>query len=126
MSIACKNRCEDQVRLTDSLIADNIRNAPYVNKAVRPGQTNRFFLPGLLLGSGLLCLLWGIHDYRNSGDIGMVFSLGVILIIYSLPRMFGAVQASRTQPYSSGFCQRCGYDMRGNLSGKCPECGRKM
>lgn len=27
--------------------------------------------------------------------------------------------------YPSGFCQNCGYDLTGNVSGVCPECGTK-
>ena len=26
-------------------------------------------------------------------------------------------------PYPSGCCQQCGYDLTGNVSGMCPECG---
>ena len=54
-SIACQNRCEDDVRLSDSMTADNIRNMPYVNSVLRSAQSNRLILPGLLIGSGLLC-----------------------------------------------------------------------
>ena len=25
--------------------------------------------------------------------------------------------------YPAGRCQRCGYDLTGNVSGRCPECG---
>ncbi len=32
----------------------------------------------------------------------------------------------RTWPYPPGHCSRCGYDMTGNESGVCPECGTKI
>ena len=28
--------------------------------------------------------------------------------------------------FPEGCCQRCGYDLRGNVSGRCPECGRAV
>lgn len=29
----------------------------------------------------------------------------------------------RDRPFPPGHCQKCGYDLTGNLSGVCPECG---
>lgn len=29
----------------------------------------------------------------------------------------------RDRPFRRGHCQWCGYDLRGNMSGRCPECG---
>ncbi len=124
-SIACKGRCEDQIRLIDTMIRDNIRNMPYVNRVVQSSQSSKFVLPVLLLGSGLLCCVWAIYDYRQSGKIGLLFTTGIILMIYGLPRLISAIHVSRTQPYPAGHCRRCGYNLRGNTSGQCPECGRK-
>ncbi len=28
--------------------------------------------------------------------------------------------------YPTGHCQRCGYDLTGNISGRCPECGEEL
>jgi hypothetical protein len=30
----------------------------------------------------------------------------------------------RTKPRPAGHCQNCGYDLTGNVSGRCPECGK--
>ena len=32
----------------------------------------------------------------------------------------------RRSRYPFGFCQACGYDLTGNVSGRCPECGRAI
>ena len=32
---------------------------------------------------------------------------------------------SRRARYGAGRCARCGYDLTGNVSGVCPECGAK-
>jgi hypothetical protein len=29
-------------------------------------------------------------------------------------------------PSDSGCCERCGYNLTGNVSGRCPECGRQL
>jgi hypothetical protein len=35
---------------------------------------------------------------------------------------FGFYHASRPDPASRDCCE-CGYDLTGNISGRCPECG---
>jgi len=37
--------------------------------------------------------------------------------------LVGAVVASRWKVARAGCCAECGYDLRGNVSGRCPECG---
>lgn len=32
----------------------------------------------------------------------------------------------RNRPFPNGRCQRCGYDLTGNVSGRCPECGEAI
>jgi hypothetical protein len=44
----------------------------------------------------------------------------VCLIFRWLPRQ------DRWQRSSQGLCTRCGYDLRGNCSGTCPECGTTL
>ena len=34
-----------------------------------------------------------------------------------------AYRFSRWEKYAKGMCRKCGYDLRGNTSGVCPECG---
>ncbi len=41
------------------------------------------------------------------------------LLIWSIVAGLTLPQAS----YLDGHCRRCGYDLRGNVSGRCPECG---
>lgn len=32
----------------------------------------------------------------------------------------------RARPIRAGLCRKCDYDLTGNISGVCPECGRKI
>lgn len=43
------------------------------------------------------------------------------LIVLAVPT---AILFYRDRRYPPGHCQRCGYDLTGNVSGACPECGR--
>ena len=36
---------------------------------------------------------------------------------------WGVVNHFRPRPIPPGHCQTCGYNLTGNVSGRCPECG---
>ena len=42
------------------------------------------------------------------------------------PGVVVAVLLARRRAPRPGHCRRCGYDLRGNVSGVCPECGAKV
>jgi hypothetical protein len=48
--------------------------------------------------------------------------LAGLLLIYPAGHTFVAV-LRKTRRRHEGLCKNCGYDLTGNLSGKCPECG---
>jgi len=48
--------------------------------------------------------------------------LWLILLIVSLPTMI-VFLLDRRPRFPSGCCQKCGYNLRGNVSGQCPKCG---
>jgi hypothetical protein len=52
------------------------------------------------------------------GDLAKYLFLGLLFAtsLGGLPRV--------PKEYPEGFCQGCGYDMTGNVSGRCPECGK--
>ena len=54
---------------------------------------------------GILCIAW---------------CLGMIAVILVSPWIGREKWAERR---SRGLCGRCGYDLTGNVSGVCPECG---
>lgn len=53
--------------------------------------------------------------------IGLPIWMGVAFLT-----LIAALLAWRDRPIPHGRCRRCGYDLTGNTSGVCPECGRAL
>jgi predicted RNA-binding Zn-ribbon protein involved in translation (DUF1610 family) len=86
-----------------------------------------------------LCL--SVRPYRVAGVYGPTYGLtmpivdnfsigigdtGIFAIplwIFLLPPLALAVFLSRRRRFPEHHCQSCGYDLTGNISGVCPECG---
>ena len=47
------------------------------------------------------------------------------LAALALPTMFLIVR-DRRRRFGRGHCRKCGYDLTGNVSGVCPECGKRV
>jgi hypothetical protein len=86
-----------------------------------PGDNRTVFIARSLGG------LHGSGDPPRPGLIaggGFEMSLWSILILTSvLPTMWLIRFSRATRRMASGRCQRCGYNLTGNVSGVCPECG---
>jgi hypothetical protein len=51
-------------------------------------------------------------------------NLGIDRVLSMLPEAFpGSRELRRQRRASRGQCIHCGYDLTGNMSGVCPECG---
>ena len=70
-----------------------------------------------------MAFLWLPWVYSGSGKTMIVCPIWIILIIIALPT---AYLFYRDRRYPRGHCQGCGYDLTGNVSGVCPECGRAV
>jgi predicted histidine transporter YuiF (NhaC family) len=76
------------------------------------------------IGSGLADSIWAwarktlrLSDYVNFA-----------LMVLSVPAVFGLIVTTlityRRPIPNPGVCRRCGYNLTGNQSGRCPECGQ--
>ncbi len=69
---------------------------------------------------------WGLHLPASSWGVGQ--SWCYVWIPLWIPFVLLAVPTAllwwRDRKPPSGHCKRCGYDLTGNLSGVCPECGQ--
>ena len=50
--------------------------------------------------------------------------LWLVLVVLALPTAFLWWRDRRC--IREGFCRKCGYDLTGNVSGRCPECGTEI
>jgi hypothetical protein len=51
----------------------------------------------------------------------MKLPLWVLFVVAVIPTW--CLWWSDRHPFTPGHCQKCGYDLTGNVSGRCPECG---
>jgi hypothetical protein len=89
--------------------------------------------PGKLFStdySGVNETHWGFGLNRATGakwapQGAAVFPWWSAVALFLLLPAFAAVRWWRRLP-SAGRCAKCAYDLTGNVSGVCPECGRKI
>ena len=53
----------------------------------------------------------------------LLFLFGAIVILFVVSIGFLCFRWHRRRQPPPGHCQKCGYDLTGNVSGVCPECG---
>jgi hypothetical protein len=66
---------------------------------------------------------WIPWSYSLFGFPAVVVPLWILLLIIALPT---ALLWYRDRRPPKGCCQGCGYNLRGNVSGICPECGESV
>ena len=64
---------------------------------------------------------WGEYDFPDGGFY-IAVPLWIPLMVLAIPTAILWYRDRRPKP---GHCQRCGYDLTGNVSGVCSECGGK-
>jgi hypothetical protein len=80
-----------------------------------------------------LLLVWNMHDLLRGSPLTAIsavnlFVLGGMLLwlLYTLPRPPREAEARANYRAKPEICGRCDYDLTGNTSGTCPECGWKL
>jgi hypothetical protein len=104
---------------------------------VKPGKlvrrSNRVaWWTGLLMWTWVLIDQSGLDkDFGNTSHPQLQrFLFWPILILLWCPAIYawlkGRRQNRRNKRIALGLCLDCGYDLTGNVSGTCPECGGKV
>ncbi len=90
---------------------------------------------------GVVCTTLAIHFKRQNPwawflltlvslplmVVAMVLAPTVFMLALLLPLVPAVLVATTPRPpYPKGYCRKCGYNLRGNTSGVCPECGTPL
>ena len=75
----------------------------------------------LWLAAAVALLLYGLVSGERQVAVVLLFATGMAALVAKYWRRPGGLRRERR---AKGLCERCGYDLRGNVSGVCPECGR--
>lgn len=66
-------------------------------------------------------VLWGFDSVVDQAGTLVILPLWAPLVAFALPTAYAWWRCARPPP---GHCKKCGYDLAGNGSGVCPECGK--
>lgn len=61
-----------------------------------------------------------------SGALAWLYSTTAALGLWIFAAVGTFIRRRRPAPANPGICRHCGYDLTGNVSGRCPECGRAV
>jgi hypothetical protein len=72
----------------------------------------------------------GFYFNRNEYPIGVTvlrFPLALLVVLFGIYPSLWFIRRRRHRLWRrAGFCGRCGYNLRGNTTGRCPECGNPI
>lgn len=71
-----------------------------------------------MTGAQTVAILQGMHPLTL-----LPFLVVGVLLAWVL---YYAVKDHFAPKYGPGQCRQCGYDLTGNASGRCPECGKRF
>jgi hypothetical protein len=80
----------------------------------------------VLITLGVLLILWlGLNFLAWSLVTGIDGRMTIVILLLAAPVYWLVSLPFRHKPFAPGRCKVCGYDLTGNASGTCPECGGK-
>ncbi len=83
-----------------------------------------FRISKLYVSDGIVSLWWFDWARHPSGKQSRVnVPLSFVFTALAIPT---AILWRRDRRFRQGHCQQCGYNLTGNESGKCPECGTEV
>jgi len=95
-------------------------------------RTTQFILSSMLMlaGVGLALVAYVAYEleqfYPSGTRNAWNFTMPLWLIVIAFCVLGAMMMAAATRRRPPGCCVQCGYDLTGNESGRCPECGRDV
>lgn len=118
-ALACRERCEVEARrlldLREFSLKQPIIQATVIHRTRRIQTLAAIFM----IVSGIGVIVLGLV----APSFGPLAVLGAILLPYGLLTLRTALRTIPNQHFR--VCGHCGYNLTGNQSGVCPECGQK-
>ena len=105
-----------------AVLEPRVRNAALI-AAIRTGALA--CVAAVFMGFVLLCSLGGLLPGGYS--LGLALFVAVIGVPVAIIAAFSTYrQTLETERHKVGLCPRCGYDLRGSMGMRCPECGWRI
>lgn len=121
--LACRDRCEDRVRRIGDYLNRAIELSPAAFASLRAAKRHRLVAAITMLSIGMVAAALGYMEYLEYDELGSLLGIGGALALIGLISLGNAVRFPGKQNYAPGHCRKCDYDLTGNRSGTCPECG---
>ena len=113
--LACKTRCEIDVRTLNDYIDQNMSAAPEVFKSAR---RKTYYASVFFVLMGVAFLSTG-NIYEDDFQL----FIGSFMALFGVISAFQAFRMPVASVFPPGHCKKCGYDLRGSASNVCSECG---
>jgi hypothetical protein len=115
-ALACRGRCEGRVKRLVEVRNWSTRQPLFQVRYLAHGRMTMSVLGALLFIIGLPA---GALAY-DDGNRALAF---LCLSASGIGLLFAILYARSSPAERLRACLRCGYDLKGNTSGRCPECG---
>jgi len=116
--LACKGPCEQELRrlldLRDFSFSQPHRSDQILRSSAGVQVRSAIFL----LATGAIMCGYAYYDRRYN----FLLWIGAIEIVFGLTNLWNAVRRRRVRGDQFRLCPKCGYNVTGNTSGRCPEC----
>ena len=114
--LACKDRCEPEVRRLLDLRDFSFSQPHYFQRRIQGHRIGRAIGIGWGTIAGIILLIVG-YVQGESAALGA----GAAVVLITAVILFATRKQVRIDQFR--LCPKCGYNMTGNTTGKCPECG---
>ncbi len=88
----------------------------------------KFWIMFMLVGSAVAYIVQWIDSFSYSSYDGTRYQLILLAVLLALYPAVAFIRGPlrRYRRRRGGLCVKCGYDLHGNESGVCPECGTNL